>query len=118
MKNYSFHRSGISSISGSVGLFYLIVPLFFKLFFKLFNFLLQVLKLLSELVGHRICSSHGLFGAKRCSPWPDVTRRKYPRPRSVTVITHSGFKTKNVALLNPIKPYLCALVGEVTSGSC
>lgn len=52
MRNVSFQRIGISSISGRVGSFYLIVPLFFKLFFKLFDFLLQVLKLLGELVGH------------------------------------------------------------------
>lgn len=32
--------------------FYLIVPLLLELLFKLFDFLLQVLKLLGELVGH------------------------------------------------------------------
>lgn len=39
-------------------------------------------------------------------------------PQSVKVISHSGYKIKAAALLQPTTKYLCALVGEVTSGSC
>jgi len=52
---------------------YLIVPFLLKLLVKLLNFLFQVLKFLGELMGHRVASSHRLFGAKRRSPGPGGT---------------------------------------------
>lgn len=52
-------------------LLYLVVLLLLKLLLKLFDLLLEVLKLLGELVRHWVASSQRLLGAERRSPRPE-----------------------------------------------